>query len=143
MNIKRDKIRKEKFKLSTKLFLSYTVLIIFIMMVGSLAYVIASKAITKSFKESAEESVNMLGEYIEYGLDTVMTEVSTYLLDDELGFYVDGKITGGDLLSYYNKQKTNVTNKASVNSFISNMYLIKRHLFQPVRSRWITHIRHF
>ena len=62
MNIKRDKIRKEKFKLSTKLFLSYTVLIIFIMMVGSLAYVIASKAITKSFKESAEESVNMLGE---------------------------------------------------------------------------------
>lgn len=124
MNIKRDKIRKEKFKLSTKLFLSYTVLIIFIMMVGSLAYVIASKAITKSFKESAEESVNMLGEYIEYGLDTVMTEVSTYLLDDELGFYVDGKITGGDLLSYYSKQKTNVTNKASVNSFISNIYIV-------------------
>lgn len=121
---KREKTRKEKFKISTKLFLSYTVLIIFIMMVGFLAYVIASKAITKSFKESAEESVNMLGEYIEYGLDTVMTEVSTYLVDDELGFYVDGKITDGDFLSYYSKQKTNVTNKASVNRFISNIFII-------------------
>lgn len=116
--------RVENTKLTVKLAASYGILIFCILAVGLLSYHVASEAVLDSYQEAAVQSLDMLGEYMEYGFENVTAEAVSYLVDEELISYVSGRLSKGEQLNYYNKQKTSLINKASADAFISNIYFL-------------------
>lgn len=118
------KKRVENVRLTVKLAVSYSVLVFCILVVGLLSYEVASDAIIESYQSSSIQSLDMIGEYIEYGFENVSAQAVTYLVDEELGLYLSGKLSQGEQLSYYNKQKTALLNKVSADTFISGLYFL-------------------
>ena len=114
----------KKINITTKLLLSYGVLAVCILVVGLLSYTVAARAIMESYKASAMQSLDMLGEYIEYGLENASAQAVTYLADAEMGNYLSGRMSQGDQISYYSRTRTALINKASADLFISNLYLL-------------------
>lgn len=114
----------KKISITAKLLLSYGALAVCILAVGLLAYTVAAQAIMESYRTSVKQSLEMLGEYMEYGLENASTQAVTYLADAEMGNYLSGRMAQGDRLSYYNRTRTNLLNKASADLFISNLYLL-------------------
>lgn len=114
----------KKINITTKLLLSYGVLAVCILVVGLLSYTVAARAIMESYKASAMQSLDMLGEYIEYGLENASAQAVTYLADAEMGNYLSGRMAQGDQISYYSRTRTALINKASADLFISNLYLL-------------------
>ncbi|MBQ8591656.1 MAG: hypothetical protein IJ485_02765 [Lachnospiraceae bacterium] len=114
-------VRMEHVTITGKLVGSYSILIACILAVGLTAYAVASNALIDSYKNATKQSLDMLGEYIEYGFENVNSEAVVYLVDEEMMLYVAGKMDKGEQLSYFNKQKTNLLNKATVDLFIGNI----------------------
>lgn len=121
---KRKGKQVENIKITTKLAVSYGVLVLCIIVVGLVSYMTASHVIMKHYEQSTLQSLTMLGEYLEYGFENVTAQAVDYLVDDELAVYLSGRMDSGERLSYYNKQKTSLTNKASVDPFIYNIFFL-------------------
>lgn len=109
-------------KIITKLVFSYLLLIVCILVVGLSSYGVAAKTLMENYTNATIKSLDMLGEYVEYGLENVNAEIVNYLVDEEMISYLSGKMGEGEQLNYYNKQKTSFLNKVSSEVFISNVF---------------------
>ncbi len=111
-------------KISTKLALSYCILIICILTVGISAYSVASNSLIGNYKSSTEQSLDTLGDYFEYAFGDISSETVSYVVDPEMVQFVSGKMDEGTKLTYFNSQKDALVSKVASNSFISNMHFL-------------------
>lgn len=117
-------MKKWSISINLKLIASYLTLIIFIILVGILSYQNASKAIINNYKEASAQTLDMQGEYLEYGFQTVQSIAVEYLMDKSLINYFQGTMTEMEELQYVRTKQSEVITKAESSDFISELYLI-------------------
>lgn len=103
---------------------SYVLMLGFIILVGFMSYSTGSDAIKENYKTTALQSIDMLGEYVEFGFDNVKSAAVEYLTDDQMLKYLTGKMSSSqtEQMEYYTKKKAEITTKVSADSFIKDVY---------------------
>lgn len=107
----------------TKLIGSYLLLIMFIILVGGLSYKNASTAIIDNFESTTMQTLDMQGEYLEYGFNTVKAAAVEFLVDKTLIAYLFGENENKVInQEYYKDKKSAIVTKADSNEFIQSIY---------------------
>lgn len=103
---------------------SYVLMIGFIILVGFLSYNAGAAAIKNNYKTTALQSMDMLGEYVEFGFENVKGAAVEYLTDEKMTRYLTGKMASSqtEQMEYYNNSKAELVTKASADSFIKDVY---------------------
>ncbi len=104
---------------------SYCLLIGFIIIAGVAAYTSAFGTIKVNYKTSALQSLDMLGEYLEFGFDTVSGAAVEYLSDTNVTDYLTGGMAAkkADQSTYYTDKKSEITTKVTADTFLQSIYL--------------------
>jgi methyl-accepting chemotaxis protein len=95
-----------------------------IIILGSVSYQTASKAIVQSYKDSTQQSVDMLEQYMDLVVTSEKNEFKTYLVNDDLTSYYGGATdlkTGTATNSTYTK---NLQNKITLDSRLRSVYFL-------------------
>lgn len=126
-----DKRREKKervllFGIRNKIIVCFLVPIIFMIALGIISYDQAAEGMSKNFKDSTRQTINMASEYIDVSASFIEAEALKYAADSELSRYFLG-LYEDDLIEERNVQKsmsTSILASQLGNSFISNIYLI-------------------
>ncbi len=116
---------------------SYILLIMFLVTVGVLAYLVAYRAMIKSYEKSSSETLDMIGEYLEYGFDSIKTTATEYLVDSKLTDYLSGRYdeNTNEYREFYNKQKDALVTRASSDRFINGIYFFSDQVYSVSTSK--------
>ncbi|HEX3022593.1 MAG TPA: methyl-accepting chemotaxis protein [Lachnospiraceae bacterium] len=118
-------IKKHK-RISAKLIVSFMIPVCFVILIGIISYSKSSDALLKRSKESSIQSIDMTSEYMLFGLDAVKESSSEYLVDKDIGKYVQGNYTG-DTSEYNNLKKSinmMLATKVSTNKFLQSIWIL-------------------
>ncbi|HHV09195.1 MAG TPA: methyl-accepting chemotaxis protein [Clostridiales bacterium] len=118
--------QKMSSSIRSELILSFLVPIVCIVLLGIVSFLQASSGIRSNYEKSAEQSVHMTGEYLNFGLGSVKETAKQYINDNSLslyfmGFYSDDNIVQNEVM---NNISTSFMNKIQTDKFISNIYAI-------------------
>ncbi len=105
-----------------KLVSSFLVPVACIVVLGVASYQTASSAITKSYMNSVEQTVNMMDQYLTLAVDTVQSTYKSYMNDSELEMYMRGQSPDGP--AYRKKTTTTLNSYVTTDALISNIYFI-------------------
>lgn len=109
-----------------KLVASFMVPILCIILLGIVSYNKASDGIVYNYEKATLQAIEMAGEYIYFGIDTVEATSIQYLNDDNITKYLSS-IYVNDVMEHFNLQKTisNLFNaKKATDDFIQDVHLI-------------------
>ena len=128
-NGKSQKTKKLRLSnLQNKIVVCFTVPIVFMILVGVIAYRKASDGMSQQFLDSTEQTMKMTVSYMDVIDSFVAGEALKYAFDSELNRYFSGAYEGSgsaverrDLLD---NQKANVQSTQFGNDFISNVHII-------------------
>ncbi len=114
------------FSIQNKIFVCFLVPIAFMIIVGIAAYQKSSAGMQQKFQDSTEQTIKMLGEYLEMSNSFLETEAMKYAFDVNLNNYALGlmdtdKEAMADVVS---ATKSNMTSSQKTNEFMSNIHII-------------------
>ena len=114
------------FSIRNKIFVCFLVPIAFMIIVGVAAYQRSSEGMQEKFQESTEQTMKMLGEYVEMSNSFVETEALKYSMDAELNNWALGLLDDdmNAMADIVKLTKTNITSSQKSNDFISNIHII-------------------
>ena len=122
------KMKKQSllFSIRNKIFVCFLVPIAFMIVVGIAAYQKSSEGMQDKFQESTEQTMKMLGEYIQMSNSFVGTEALKYSMDAELNSWALGMLDDdmNAMADIVKLTKTNITSSKKSNDFISNIHII-------------------
>lgn len=114
------------FSIRNKIFVCFLVPIVFMIVVGVAAYQRSSEGMQDKFRESTEQTMKMLGEYIGMSNSFVETEAMTFSMDAELNNWSIGMMDDdmNAMANIVKKTKSNMTSSQKANDFISNIHIV-------------------
>ena len=122
------KMKKQSmlFSIRNKIFVCFLVPIAFMIVVGIAAYQKSSEGMQDKFQESTEQTMKMLGEYIEMSNSFIETEALTFVMDAELNNYAIGLLDDdmnatADIVKL---TKKNITAAQTSNDFLANIHIV-------------------
>lgn len=124
-------------KLRTKLIASFLVPVVCIIVLGTVSYKQASKAIISNYENSVNETMNMTNQYLTLAIDTVRSNYKSYLSDDNLSKYFKGLMEsseGKGLALTYMKE---ISRDVNTNDLICDISFISDTL-TPITSSALT-----
>lgn len=126
---KPEKKRKQRLSnLQNKIVVCFTVPILFMILVGVIAYRKASTGMSQQFLDSTEKTMNMTVSYMEAINSFVAGEALKYAFDTDLNRYFSGVYEKDGYAVERKKlitnQKTNLLSTQSGNDFISNVHIV-------------------
>lgn len=123
--------REKKLRLTSlqnKIVVCFTVPILFMILVGIIAYRKASTGMSEQFLDSTEQTMNMTVSYMDAINSFVEGEALKYAFDADLNRYFSGVYEKDgyavDRKNLISNQKTNMLSSQSGNEFISNIHII-------------------
>lgn len=125
----RKKAKKRRLSsLQNKIVVCFTVPIVFMILVGVIAYRKASNGMSEQFLDSTEQTMNMTVSYMDAINSFVEGEALRYAFDADLNRYFSGVYEKDgyavDRKNLISNQKTNLLSTQSGNDFISNVHII-------------------
>lgn len=135
--IKKEKVKKEKtekktgfliFSIRNKIFISFLVPIIFIIIVGMAAYQQSAQGMSEKFKESTSQTIQMAMEYIDMTGSFIEAEGMTYAFDQDLGKYYLGLYEDNSLekMNFVNATRNQINSSQISNPFISDIHIVTK-----------------
>lgn len=124
-------------KLRTKLIASFLIPVVCIIVLGTVSYKQASKAIIANYENSVNETMNMTNQYLTLAIDTVRSNYKSYLSDDDLSKYFKGLMDsseGKGLALTYMKE---ISRDVNTNDLICDISFISDTL-TPISSSALT-----
>lgn len=114
------------FSIRNKIFICFLVPIVFMIVVGAAAYNKSAKGMQEKFQESTEETMKMLGKYMEMSNSFLGTEAMKYSMDVNLNSYTLGTLDSDKetMAEVVSTIKSNITSSQKTNDFISNIHII-------------------
>lgn len=126
--MKRNKSEKRRllFGIRDKIFICFFVPIIFMIVVGTMAYQKAAEGMREKFQETTTQTLEMATQYIEMSGKFIETEATRYAFDPTLGKYYLGILEGDQFAraDVVKSTKSNMMAARATNPFISNIHLI-------------------
>lgn len=120
---KTARMGKGKIRLGIKqqLLIGFLIPVLFVILVGVIAYQKAQTGMEANYKNAAESSLQMGMQYLDIGFSTVGSEAVQLALDDTVKNYGSQSKTD---LSLKRTIKKDIYVKVQTNTFIQNIYLI-------------------
>lgn len=114
------------FGIRNKIVICFLVPILFMILLGVISYQKAAQGMNDSFRESAQQTINMATEYIEVSNSFIEAEGLKYVVDSELGKYFIGIYSDDpmELKTLLSQVQTRISASQVGNQFISNIYII-------------------
>lgn len=128
------------FSIRNKIFICFLVPIIFMVVVGVAAYQKSAEGMQDKFRESTEQTINMIGEYIEMSNAFIEAEGMRYAFDPDInksfaGLMDNDPVAKADVIA---NAKSDVISSQTTNQYISNIYLITKKDTDCISSKEIT-----
>ena len=123
--------RKERGKgffghIKNKLILSFMIPVCLIILLGIISYKLAAANSIKNYEKNTLQTLNMVGDYINLGMESIKDLTTQYLADDDLGKYFKG-IYSEDSAGYtesYRSISKKVTSKKLSDKFIQSIHIV-------------------
>lgn len=114
------------FSIRNKIMVCFLVPILFMIVIGVTAYQRSAQGMSDKFLESTQQTINMVGEYVDMSGSFLESEALKYAYDSDLnryflGLYNNDVLAKGQLMS---NVRTNILSSQSMNPFISNIHII-------------------
>lgn len=120
-------------KIRVRLIASFLVPVALIILLGIVSFSKASDGITTSYVSATSQAINMAGDYLAFGLDSVRATGSQYINDDSIKKYLIG-LYDSDLIEK-NLKLSEINNsfyaKKVSDKFISDIYIISKN-YNPI-----------
>ncbi len=109
-----------------KLITSFTIPLAFIIILGSVSFIVASTGIRNNYQESSLQTLSMTGKYLQFGIDSIEDTAIQYTVDKTINsyfsdWYKDDVIEKNSAMTTI---KDTVNAKKATDSFIQNIYMI-------------------
>jgi len=114
-----------------KLIVAFSVPIFLIMFLGTVSYMRASDGISNSYENSTSQAINMTGEYLSLGTNSILDVSTQYINDNNMKKYFTGMLKN-DVLEYKNTKNTlnnAVLAKETTDDFISDISIFSDNVF--------------
>lgn len=115
---------KDRITIRFQLIAAFMVPIACIIILGLVSFQLASKAIEKSYENSTSQTINMTGEYLSFGLNSVDATSHQYANDEKCQKLYVGLYKGADFSTNYVSVQKTLLNKTVTDSLIQNIYII-------------------
>lgn len=127
----KEKNRKKKLQIASlqnKIVICFLVPILFMILVGIIAYQKASEGMSRQFLDSAEQTINMANTYMDAINYFVEGEAQKYADNTDLNSYFSGAYEGADntttKLKLLNSTKEDLFSTQAGNHFVKHLYVI-------------------
>jgi len=116
------------FSIRNKMVIGFLVPIVFMVIIGVVAYLKAANGMTDKFKDTTIETVKMVTKYIDLNCDFIQSEGTKYAFDTELskyclGLYEQEPLEKADIVDGANQD---IISTQTLNSFVSDIYIIPK-----------------
>ena len=132
-DIKEEEGKKEKkqsmlFSLRNKIFISFLIPILFMIVVGYTAYHYAAEGMSEKFTESTQQTTNMTMNYLDMNLSYIQAEGFRYASDNSYENYFLGMMNKDKAgrATFINTTKVTLLASQKANNFIDNIHFITR-----------------
>lgn len=117
-----------KFGIRQKLIVSFSVPVIFLLILGISSYRKSSEGFKKNYEQSSQSNVEMTAKYIEYGINSLKEVAFQYISNDEMASYINGlyKNDMSRTVSVRDKTNSELVKKAELNMFANGIYIIPK-----------------
>ena len=114
------------FTIKAKLIASFMIAIVLILILGIASYQKAATAIRKNYKESTCQTLNMTGEYLAFGFNSIQNTATQLINDTNVINYFSGMYGTDNLQIISAKQAITklLSSKNVTDNFIENIYLL-------------------
>lgn len=113
------------FGIKVQLVLGFLIPVAFVIIVGLVAYNVASEGLISSFEESSANNIEMAVKFLDYGFESVESVVLSYATDSDLRRYTFGTMTDAvEKGNFISELKTELNSETTLNSFLSHVYII-------------------
>ncbi len=124
------------FSIRNKIFICFLVPIVFMIIVGTVAYNKAAEGMQEKYQESTLQTIKMGQEYIEMSNAFITTEAMKYAFDDALNSYGLGMMTDlKEIADTVNGAKSSLKSTLKANDFISNFHIITKPGFPVITTK--------
>ncbi len=124
------------FSIRNKIFICFLIPIIFMIIVGTVAYNKAAEGMQEKYQESTLQTIGMVQEYIEMSNSFIITEAMKYAFDDALNSYGLGMLTDlKEKADAVNTAKSSLKSTLKANDFISNFHIITKPGFPVITTQ--------
>jgi methyl-accepting chemotaxis protein len=112
--------------IGTKLIASFLIPVCFVVLIGAMSYGKASDSIINNYKKSSQQAIEMTGEYLRFGLDSIDAAATEYTMDNNIQNYFFGVYnTDDNQLSVAKREiQTELVTKVTADSFLENIYIL-------------------
>ncbi len=115
------------FSIRNKIFLCFIIPILFMIIVGTLAYQKSAEGMSQKFQESTAQTINMANEYIEMSGSFIVSEAMKYAYDSNLGRYYLGLISDPlEKMNFLTSKGSEILSSQVSNPFISDIHIITK-----------------
>ncbi len=113
-------------KISFKIFICFFIPILFMVIIGTMAYQKSAEGMNGQFQESTLQTLNMATEYIEMSGKFIETEATKYAFDATLGKYYLGLLDSDQFArsEAVKTTKSNLMSAKTTNPFINNIHIV-------------------
>ncbi len=113
-------------KISFKIFICFFIPILFMVIIGTMAYQKSAEGMNGQFQESTLQTLNMATEYIEMSGKFIETEATKYAFDATLGKYYLGLLDSDQFArsEAVKTAKSNLMSAKTTNPFINNIHIV-------------------
>ena len=118
------KTTKTVFGIKTELTCGFLIPVIFVVVVGIVAYNVASNGLISNYEDSATNSIEMAVKFMDYGFDSVESVVLSYATDSDVRKYTFGTMSDVDRGTFVATTRSEINSEVSFNSFLSHLYII-------------------
>ena len=113
-------------RIRIKLIVSFLIPVVFIVFLGAVSYSKASSQIVSSYETSANQTMQMMNQYLSLAFDTVQSEYKEYLSDTDLvsffkGLFDDDSMKRSALPGQY---RLDLGHDVTTDTLISNIYFL-------------------
>lgn len=117
---------KSRNTISFKLIAAFMVPIVFIIILGSASYIVASNAIVERYEDSALQTIIMTGDYLQFGLNSIESTGLEYSNDDSITKYFNNEYADdrAEFQNAYTLIERTIATKKATDDFFGNIYLI-------------------
>ena len=116
------------FSIRNKIVVCFLVPIVFMIIIGILAYHKSAEGLSEKYTDSTLQTVRMATEYLDMTCDFIRSEGLKYAYDDDLRKYFLGMLEDNpvDKLNFLTATKSNLLSVQTSNPFISHMHIIPK-----------------
>ena len=125
------------FSIGFKLITSFLIPIGFVILIGVISYQKASDSILDNYQKSSQQAINMSGQYLNFGFESIKSTALQYIMDKRIQAYFYGASDSDEFELGNNKRElqTDLSVKVTSDEFLENIFILSPYIDTAISSK--------